>query len=215
MNFCPLCNSQDNTLYSQDKTGEYRICSVCSLVFVLKKYYLDAQAEKARYDLHTNSSDDAGYRKYLTKVSDPVIKRIDKDAHGLDFGSGPGPTLSIIFEDAGFNMKIYDHFYARDEDVFKLKYNFITSTEVVEHLYKPKVVLDKLWSLLNENGLLCILTQVYPCQEAFSSWYYKNDPTHVCFFSLKTLSWLAQLWQAELEIIEKDLFIFKKVPYGN
>ena len=215
MNSCPLCNSKKNTLYSQDKTGEYRLCSVCSLVFVLKEYYLDDEAEKARYDLHTNSCEDAGYRKYLTKVSEPVIKRLYEGAHGLDFGSGPGPTLSLILEDAGFDMKIYDHFYARDEEVLELKYDFITSTEVVEHLYEPKAVLDKLWSILNENGLLCILTQLYPDQEAFSSWYYKNDPTHVCFFSLKTLSWLAEQWKAELETVDKDLFIFKKVYYGN
>ena len=215
MSSCPLCNSKKNTLYSQDKTGEYRLCSVCSLVFVLKEYYLDDEAEKARYDLHTNSCEDAGYRKYLTKVSEPVIKRLDKGAQGLDFGSGPGPTLSLIFEDAGFDMKIYDHFYARDEEALELKYDFITSTEVVEHLYEPKAVLNKLWSILNENGLLCILTQLYPDQEAFSSWYYKNDPTHVCFFSLKTLSWLAEQWKAELETVDKDLFIFKKVYYGN
>jgi cyclopropane fatty-acyl-phospholipid synthase-like methyltransferase len=185
------------------------------LVFVLPEYYLDAMAEKARYDLHTNSSEDEGYRKYLTKVSDPVIKRLDKGAHGLDFGSGPGPTLSLIFEEAGFDMKIYDHFYAKYEEVLESKYDFITSTEVVEHLYEPKAVLDKLWSLLNKNALLCILTQLYPDQEAFSSWYYKNDPTHVCFFSPKTLTWLADQWKAELEAIGKDLFIFKKVHNGN
>ena len=215
MSSCPLCQSKENLLYSQDKTGEYRLCSVCSLVFVLEAYYLDEEAEKARYDLHTNSSEDEGYRKYLTRVSEPVIKRLEKGARGLDFGSGPGPTLSLIFKEAGFDTKIYDHFYAKDEEVFEQRYDFITSTEVVEHLYTPKVVLDKLWSLLNGDGLLCLLTQVYPDQEAFSSWYYKNDPTHVCFFSLKTLSWLEEQWNAELEIIDKDLFIFKKVHYGN
>lgn len=215
MSSCPLCSSKENTLYSQDKTGEYRLCSVCSLVYVLEAYYLDEKAEKTRYDLHTNSSEDAGYRKYLTRVSDPVIKRLKKGAHGLDFGSGPGPTLSLIFKDAGFDMRIYDHFYAKHEEVLELKYDFITATEVVEHLYEPKVVLDKLWSLLDSNGLFCLLTQVYPDQEAFSSWYYKNDPTHVCFFSLKTFSWLEKQYKAEFEVIGKDLFIFKKVDYGN
>ena len=215
MSSCPLCSSKINTLYYMDKTGEYRRCSTCSLVFVLEEYYLDEKAEKARYDLHTNSCEDAGYRKYLTKVSDPLIKRLEKGAHGLDFGSGPGPTLSLIFEEAGFYMNIYDHFYARHEEVLEQRYDFITSTEVVEHLYDPKTVLDKLWTLLDENGFLCLLTQVYPDQEAFSSWYYKNDPTHVCFFSLKTLSWLAREFSAELEVLDKDLFIFKKVPYGN
>jgi hypothetical protein len=155
------------------------------------------------------------YRKFLSKVSSPVIERVSKGAKGLDFGSGPGPTLSLIFEEAGYEMNIYDHFYARDEDVLEQKYDFITSTEVVEHLYKPKEVLDRLWSILNEKGLLCLLTQVYPEKDAFVKWYYKNDPTHVCFFSLETMQWLADEWQADLEILAKDVFIFKKKPTGH
>jgi cyclopropane fatty-acyl-phospholipid synthase-like methyltransferase len=99
--------------------------------------------------------------------------------------------------------------------VLDQKYDFITSTEVVEHLYKPKEVLDRLWSILNEKGLLCLLTQVYPEKDAFVKWYYKNDPTHVCFFSLETMQWLADEWQADLEILAKDVFIFKKKPTGH
>jgi len=184
---------------------------VCSLVYVLEDKHLDEISEKARYDLHTNSSDDAGYRKYLSKVSNPVLQRISKEAQGLDFGSGPGPTLSLLFEEAGHIMNIYDHFYAKDETVLNQSYDFITSTEVIEHLYKPSEVLDKLWDMLNRNGLLCVLTQPYVEEAKFSQWYYKNDPTHVCFFCLDTMRWLEKKWQAELEIISKDIFIFKKL----
>jgi len=209
---CPLCSCSKSSLYCNDKTGEYRLCELCALVYVLEEEHLDADCEKARYDLHTNSSEDEGYRKYLSKVCNPVLERISKEAKGLDFGSGPGPTLSLLFEEAGHEMKIYDHFYARNEAVLSLNYDFITSTEVVEHLYKPKEVLDKLWNMLNTDGLLCLLTQVYVQKEAFSKWYYKNDPTHVCFFSLHTMKWLALKWKADLEIISKDIFIFKKCP---
>lgn len=212
MNICPLCSCKKSSLYCQDKTGKYRLCSNCDLVYVLEEEHLDEKSEKARYDLHTNSSDDEGYRKYLSKISNPVIERIKKDACGLDFGSGPGPTLSLLFEEAGHKMKIYDHFYAKDEEVLKLSYDFITSTEVVEHLYKPSEVLERLWNMLNVNGLLCLLTQPYVVQEDFSKWYYKKDPTHVCFFSLETMNWLSKKWKAELEVVSKDIFIFKKIP---
>ena len=210
MSCCPLCFCIKSSLYSKDSGGEYRLCEECSLVYVLEDKHLDETAEKARYDLHTNSSDDDGYRKYLTKVSNPVLQRIKKDAKGLDFGSGPGPTLSLLFEEAGHEMNIYDHFYARDEDVLKQSYDFITSTEVIEHLYKPSEVLDKLWNMLNEDGLLCVLTQPYVEQEKFGKWYYKNDPTHVCFFSLETMQWLEKKYNAQLEVISKDIFIFNK-----
>ena len=177
--------------------------------------HLDAKAEKERYDLHTNSPDDPNYRKFLSKVFDPVIERVADGAFGLDFGSGPGPTLSKMFEEAGFKMKIYDHFYAKDETVLDLQYDFITSTEVVEHLHDPMSVLDRLWGMLKEEGILVLLTQPYPAQDKFDAWYYKNDPTHVCFFSHETMHWLEKKWDAELEIIGKDLFIFKRRKDGN
>ena len=112
-------------------------------------------------------------------------------------------------------MNIYDHFYAKDEEVLTSQYDFITSTEVIEHLYDPMSVLDRLWNLLNEEGILVLLTQPYPNQDEFDAWYYKNDPTHVCFFSHDTMQWLENKWDANLEIIGKDVFIFKRRKNGN
>jgi len=208
---CPLCDKDETVLYCDHETGEYRRCNQCALVFVLAKAYLNEDEEKGRYDLHTNSPDDPGYRKYLKKVLDPVKERVKEGSFGLDFGSGPGPTLSLMFEEEGYKMNIYDHFYAKDKTVLDQHYDFITSTEVIEHLYDPKSVTDRLWSMLNKNGLLTFLTQPYPSEEKFDDWYYKNDPTHVCFFSFDTMQWLADKWQADLEIIGKDLFLFRKV----
>ncbi len=212
---CPLCHSSDTRLYNEHKTGEYRQCKNCLLVFVLPEHRLDAEAEKERYDLHTNSPDDINYRKFLSKVYEPVVTRIAKGSLGLDFGSGPGPTLSKMFEEFGYTMNIYDHFYAKDETVLSVQYDFITSTEVIEHLYDPHAVLDQLWAMLKEKGVLALLTQPYPAEEKFGDWYYKNDPTHVCFFSPYTMHWLEKRWQAKLEIIGKDVFIFTRRDDGN
>jgi hypothetical protein len=207
---CPLCHCTAHTLYCEHETGEYRLCGECSLVFVLPEARLDEAQEKERYDLHTNSPDDANYRKFLSKVLEPVCERVPKGSFGLDFGSGPGPTLSKMFEENGYEMRIYDHFYAIDEEALKLNYDFITSTEVVEHLYKPSAVIEKLMGMLKPNGLLALLTQPYPTQEEFSKWYYKNDPTHVCFYSPATMKWLAKKYLARLETVGKDIFIFIK-----
>jgi hypothetical protein len=208
---CPLCHAQKPALYARHKRA-YHLCAECSLLFVSPDEYLDEEAEKKRYDLHTNSSGDPGYKNYLRKVSDPLCERLSKGSSGLDFGSGPGPTLSKILQEQGHEMRIYDYFYAKDEAVLKQKYDFITSTEVVEHLYDPHSVLDQLWGMLKAEGLLALLTQLYPARELFDEWYYKNDPTHVCFYSLPTMSWLASKWDAQLESVGKDLFIFKKRP---
>lgn len=207
---CPLCHGDKDSLYYKDKRGEYRLCSTCALVFVLPNVYLNAEDEKKRYDLHTNSSDDLGYRKYLTKVLNPVLERVAKNAFGLDFGSGPGPTLSKMFEENGCRMNVYDHFYAKDEAVLEQSYDFITSTEVIEHLYDPKSVLDRIMSMLKAQGILALLTQVYPSKDDFASWYYKNDPTHVCFFSIETMRYLEKKYDARLDILGNEIFIFTR-----
>ena len=207
---CPLCHCTEHTLYCEHETGEYRLCDQCALVFVLPDAYLDEEQEKGRYDLHTNSPDDVHYRKFLSKVLDPVCERVPKGSFGLDFGSGPGPTLSKMFEENGYEMRIYDHFYAPDDEALDQRYDFITSTEVVEHLYDPASVLDKLMRMLKPNGLLALLTQPYPPREEFSKWYYKNDPTHVCFYSLSTMRWLAKKHAVRLESVGKDIFMFIK-----
>ena len=207
---CPLCHSAEHTLYCAHESGEYRLCGECELVFVLPDAYLDEAQEKGRYDLHTNSPDDPGYRKFLSKVLHPVCERVPEGSSGLDFGSGPGPTLSKMFEENGYAMRIYDHFYARDEAVLKLQYDFITSTEVVEHLHHPSEVLERLMKMLKPKGLLALLTQPYPSREAFGAWYYKNDPTHVCFYSAATMEWIARKYGVRLEIVGKDIFMFTK-----
>lgn len=60
---CPLCSSLAPEFYLRDKRRQYLQCMECSLVFVPPGYHLSAEKEKAEYDLHCNSPDDAGYRK--------------------------------------------------------------------------------------------------------------------------------------------------------
>lgn len=57
-----------------------------------------------------------------------------------------------MFEEAGHEMAIFDKFYAPDSKVFRKRYDFITATEVLEHLKKPKVELNRLWALLPPGG---------------------------------------------------------------
>lgn len=137
-------------------------------------------------------------------------ERLAPGSHGLDFGSGPGPTLSLMFEEIGHSMAIYDYFYAKDSSVLQGQYDFITATEVLEHLHDPGKELDRLWTLLKPDGYLGVMTRLVPDREAFTRWYYKNDPTHVCFFSPPTFQWLAGRWRAEVAFAAKDVILFYK-----
>lgn len=207
---CPLCMGSQVESYAQDSRRSYYECQCCRLVFVDQQDFLTAEEEKKVYDQHQNNPQDRGYRQFLSRLFDPVLEQIENDAQGLDFGSGPGPTLSLMFEEVGHPMAVFDHFYANDPLVWQHSYDFITTSEVVEHIHQLGAELDRLWCHLNTGGVLGVMTKMVTDAEAFSRWHYKNDPTHVRFFSRATFRWLAQHWQAKCEFIGSDVVIFRK-----
>jgi hypothetical protein len=207
---CPLCNSKNIADYHQDNARQYLKCDLCQLVFVGKENLLSIDEEKAVYDQHENSPHDANYREFLALLFEPLQKRIPPSAKGLDFGSGPGPTLSIMLEEAGHAVKIYDPIYAPDISVFDQSYDFITATEVAEHLHYPKQEFLRLWSCLKPGGTLGIMTQLAQGSDVFANWNYIRDPSHVCFYSQDTFEYLASRLNAKLEFTGKSVIFLQK-----
>jgi len=207
---CPLCGSTDAREYCRDQRRLYLRCGVCSLVFVPAGQHLSPDDEKKRYDLHRNASDDQGYCTFLRRMADLLQKRLAPGSEGLDFGSGPEPLLATIFREAGHTMAIYDRFYEPVPTVLECQYDFITATEVVEHLHEPRTELDRLWNCLRPGGWLGIMTRSAAERDAFPAWHYKNDLTHICFFSPETFRWLARRLNVEPEFPESDIVLFRK-----
>lgn len=209
---CPLCHKTDIRHFSRIRERDYLSCRTCRLIFVPAEQHISADEEKSRYDQHNNHPDDPDYRTFLSRMFLPMHHRLNARSCGLDFGSGPGPTLSLMFEEGGHRMAIYDYFYAPTPSALEQPYDFITATEVVEHLQRPGFELERLWSLLNPGGLLGIMTQLVPESTPFANWYYLKDPTHVSFFSTSTCEWLAEHWEAELTFTGHNVMLFQKIP---
>jgi hypothetical protein len=207
---CPLCKNSNTLFYHQDDVRSYRQCQNCRLIFVPPKYYLSPEDEKKRYDNHENEPDDLNYRNFLTRLFKPLNEKLELNSNGLDFGSGPGPTLHLMFEEAGHSMSNYDIFYADKPTVFEMKYDFISAAEVIEHLHHPGRELERLWNCLKTGGFLGIMTKRAADKEAFKAWHYIRDETHVAFFSDATFNWLANKWQARVSFSEDDVVIFEK-----
>ena len=207
---CVLCGSDKTQPYYSNENSSYFQCLVCELVFTPKRFHLNNADEKSRYDLHQNNPDDAGYRQFLSTVFDPVEKHLTPNAKGLDFGCGPGPTLSVMFEEQGYKVDLFDKFYANDRSIFNNTYDFITATEVAEHLNNPGDELTKLFNMLSAGGVLAIMTKILDDQIEFKSWYYKNDPTHICFFSQNTMHHLAKTWGVRAQFYGSDVILFFK-----
>jgi len=207
---CPLCLMAEGKTFYKGRRRDYFRCPVCYLVYVLPHQFLTQIEEKTEYDRHENALYDPHYRDFLSRIFDPLSQRLVPNSSGLDFGSGPEPALAMMFEEAGHCMQTYDIFYAPEKNRLQAYYDFITASEVVEHLHHPQQELDRLWSCLKPNGLLAIMTKRVIDQQAFSRWHYKNDPTHVCFYSIETFQWLADFWGATMTIVGKDVVIFDK-----
>ena len=182
---------------------------------------LDAFADLVKIRRHIHAHPEVGpeqpetvkYIKEQLAGLDPItmIEGDPKAGLVVDItGSGPGPTLSLMFGEAGHQVALYDCFYAADPAVLSGRYDFITAIEVVEHLHRPGEELARLWSLLRPGAPLGLMTKLVRDRDAFSRWHYKNDLTHVSFFSRPTFEWLAGQWRADLELIGQDVIILTR-----
>lgn len=207
---CPLCAGLAISAYCNDGRRAFVVCDGCALVFVSPGSYLSRQAEKAEYDLHQNRINDPGYRAFLSRLMQPLVQRLPPAAKGLDFGCGPGPALAQMLRESGFDVALYDPFYFPSDDVLGTRYDFICATEVVEHLHHPGSELDRLWSRLLPGGWLGVMTKLVSGREAFAKWHYKNDPTHVCFFSVQTWRWWAERHGAAVEFVGADVILLQR-----
>jgi hypothetical protein len=203
---CTLCESKSDKFFN-DEVRTYFHCNCCDLVFADPGEYLSKEDERERYDLHQNDPDDPRYRLFLNKLVEPLLGFINNTMIGLDYGSGPGSTLHLMLQEAGYNMSIYDPYYAPDKSVLNIKYDFVTCSEVVEHFYNPSLEWKKLVSLVKKGGLLGIMTKQRDDNLEFSKWHYKDDPTHVSFYSKKTFEWISKTYILELNIVNKEVVL--------
>jgi len=210
MHPCILCGSKKVSFFHKNQRYIYLECPECRLIFANPEERLKHDEEKKRYDHHQNNPDDPGYREFLSRLFEPMIARIPEGSCGLDYGSGPGPTLHLMFKEAGHKMEIFDPFYANKPSVLQQKYDFITCTETAEHFYDPAAEFRKLWGMLKPGGILGIMTLLLDKPEIFSNWHYSRDDTHVAFYRRATFRWLAGTLGAKLKIAGSRVIILAK-----
>jgi SAM-dependent methyltransferase len=171
---------------------------------------LDADAERARYEAHHNDPSDPRYRAFLGRLLAPLVARLAAGAEGLDYGAGPGPTLSLMLAEAGFATSVYDPFFAPDRTVLDRSYDFITCTETAEHFYAPAEEFDRLDRLLRPGGWLAIMTEMRDDDRPFGSWWYVRDATHVCFYHPATMDCIAAKYGWHIERPYRTVTLFQK-----
>lgn len=207
---CPVCLSVNATPFQTVDRLKYWRCPECLAAFVDASGFLDVQAERARYLLHENDPEDAGYRGFLNRLAKPLMDKLEPGREGLDYGCGPGPALARMLTEAGHTVRLYDPFFHPDASALERTYDFIVCTETVEHFHRPAREFARLNALLRPGGWLGIMTCFLIDEGRFANWHYRRDPTHVVFYRPETFHHIAASLGWHCEIPVRDVALMRK-----
>lgn len=206
---CPLCSSAHLNEFETVAGIIYLQCVICKSVLKHPSNYPSRDAEKKRYLLHNNDISDEGYKSFVQPIVQAILKAQPKAAVGLDFGAGTGPVIAQILKSEGYDISLYDPFFYRKKEVLNSTYDFIICCEVIEHFHNPATEFALLRKLLKPGGSLFCMTHLLTDKEDFKNWYYKNDPTHVIFYSKENIQWIKSNFLFSQVKIEDRLIVFE------
>ena len=207
---CPVCTAAPVAAFTVIDGRRYWACPRCEARFLDAGHHPSREAEHAHYLLHENDPHDPAYRRFLSKLADPLLARLPQGACGLDYGCGPGPALAAMLREAGHPMALYDPVFAPDAEMLLRTYDFVTSTETVEHFHTPAREFARMMDLVRPGGWLAIMTCFQTDDARFADWHYRKDPTHVVFYREATFRHLAALYGWKCEIPVKDVALLHR-----
>ncbi len=211
---CRLCNSELKDQKSDSQGRKYQICSSCELIQLDKSLWLSDEEEKNRYLLHENSTDNEGYIRYLNNIiQNSFSPYLKPGSRILDFGCGPEKTWVGLLEEKGYQVSTYDPYFDDQLDWMEENFDAISAIEVFEHIASPSESLNTLCSCLNPENFLIIRTMLHDSKwNNFSKWWYREDPTHISFYSKATIDFICLKWNLKLiQIIENCEIVLKKI----
>lgn len=173
-----------------------------------KNLRFDSVAEKSRYEEHINDVEDNGYQKFVSPITVAILNDFSTSDKGLDFGAGTGPVISKLLNESNFSIKLYDPFFHNYPKLLDNKYNYIVCCEVMEHFFYPKKEFELLQNLLQPNGKLYCMTDLWDKSIDFHKWYYKNDQTHVFIYTKETIYWIQKELNFSNVTIDGRLVVF-------
>jgi len=196
---CRLCHNQAQLVF--EDVRPFYACNVCGLIF--SDCFLSIEAVEKHYkDQHTNPFDwkkeAEGFVEWLKNFGFSVPLW---SLSIFDYGSGGG-FLTEALRKIGFKVDCYEPMLHGEfiRENYANAYDVIILNEVVEHLEDINKTLDIVYNVLADNGVVFIKTLLMDkiindplnFQELFKSWWYKDDPTHISFFSFLTIEYICK-----------------------
>lgn len=206
---CRLCKNPTRSFFTE-KERVFLCCEGCGAIQLHSSAFLSPQKEKERYLKHHNDVKDPGYQKFVTPITRAILRDYSPAHLGLDFGCGTGPVVTRLLERRNFQIRLFDPFFYWDPKVLKLTYDYIICCEVMEHFHHPKKEFQRLSNLLKPGGRLYCKTSLFSADIDFGHWYYKNDSSHVFFYTAKSLEWIRTAFGFTRLTHHPEFLVFEK-----
>jgi 2-polyprenyl-3-methyl-5-hydroxy-6-metoxy-1,4-benzoquinol methylase len=163
--------------------------------------------------MHDNSESNSGYVRFLNAVAETAISYTPENGSILDFGCGKNAVLAGILSKKGVRCDSYDPLFNYSIDFSDKHYDTIILCEVIEHIRNLHEDLSLIQKLTKQDSKVIIRTQRYPSLESFPQWWYRQDSTHLNFFSDKALEYIAALMNRVcVETLYKDIVVLTPAP---
>lgn len=206
MILCAICRSSTYPILYTTKRSEatYHRCLSCGFTLKDPADVLSEPDELLQYENHNNSINNKGYVSFLNDFLQQAALPFAFGNTCLDFGSGPEPVLAkLLKRDHGFDVDIYDKFYAPGPVYEGKTYDLITCTEVLEHIADPLSVFSLLRKAMHSRTVLSLMTSFRPfSDEEFLVWPYIREATHIAFYTVEAIRRIAD--QCGLRLIYTD-----------
>jgi len=228
-------------LHGVEGQFDYVKCNDCGLVYMnpqvitedLPKIYPDSYAphysgnKKQRFGL---LSDICNYLMTMAKIKKSVYNSLNKQSRVLDIGCGAGSILNRIRNKTGcevYGVDISENAVQSAKEFFDIDvfhgdikettwpenhFDVITAWQYLEHVPDPNQNIEKMASLLKNNGTLILGVPNNKSLNAKifkSKWYPLDCPRHLCIWSPQTMKMLLEKYGLEVEDI-----VFDITPWG-
>ena len=214
---CKICAAQAKKVFSARVMNKYDVeyfrCDNCEYLFTENPYWLDEAYERA---INISDTGIISRNQHFTELLSSVIYFLfNKKGKYVDYAGGFG-LCTRMMRDVGFDYYWHDPycenlFSTGFEINIKNENNFdlISAFEVFEHLTDPA---DEIKKMLQISNTIIFSTVILPkpVPKPDDWWYYAFEHgQHISFYSLRTLNFVADMFDLNLYNIS-DLFILTK-----